>query len=135
MPSDGTHNGTERDRLSRYLRDYLAEHNESERGLARRATDPDTKLTLQHGWINQLAIGRMSRAPEIWRLRALAVAMGVPVRLLAELAAAQWLGVEVAEVAGAGTDWVAVSLPAGLSPKERERFVAMAEDIARHFGK
>lgn len=136
MPSSGgTPGAEETGRLSRFIRDHLAEHDTSERALARRAIDPDTGLTLQHGWINQLAMGRVSRAPELWRLRALAVAMGVPAARLAELAAAQWLGVDVAEVGTDDGGWVAVTVPSGLSPEERERFVRMAEDMARHLAK
>lgn len=135
MPtSGGTHGKT--DQLSAFVRTYLAEHDESERALARRAVDPMTGLTLQHTWINSLAHGTMSRAPELWRLRALAAGMNVPVQMLAELAAAQWLGVEVAEFSvGGGKDWVAVSVPEGLSPEERARFIRMVEDIARHMTK
>ncbi|MGW3346758.1 hypothetical protein ACWDA3_25895 [Nonomuraea rubra] len=134
MPTSGGTPGSTDDAasLSTFIRDYLAERDESERALARRAIDPETGFTLQHGWINQLVMGRVSRAPELWRLRALAVAMGVPAEMLAELAAAQWLGVDVARVRTGGGDWVAVSVPPGLSPEERERFVRMAEDIARH---
>jgi hypothetical protein len=136
MPSSGgTPGDADAGRLSRFIRDYLAERDTSERALARRAVDPDTGLTLQHGWINQLAMGRVSRAPELWRLRALAVAMGVPAARLAELAAAQWLGVDVAEVGTDDGGWVAVTVPPGLSPEERERFVRMAEDMARHLAK
>lgn len=133
MPSSGGTPGTaETDRLSRFLRDYLAEHDESERALSRRAVDPETGLTLQHGWINQLAMGRVSRAPELWRIRALAAAMGVPAARLAELAAAQWLGVDVAQIGTGDGGWVAITVPPDLSAEERERFVRMAEDIARH---
>lgn len=132
-PSGGTHGDTDQNRLSQYVRAYLDEHNESIRTLAARAVDPETGFALQHGYISSLVKTQVAKAPEIWRLRALAAAMKVPARMLAELAAMQWLGVEVAEVGG--EDWVAVTLPAGLSEEERQRFIAMAEDIARHFGK
>lgn len=134
--SGGTPGNAEQNRpLSRFIRDYLIEHDESERKLAGRAIDPDTGLKLQHGWINALALGNVSRAPELWRLRALAAAMGMPAARLAELAAAQWLGVDVAQVPAGDGGWVAVTVPAGLSPEERDRFVRMAEDMARHLAK
>ncbi|NJP93953.1 hypothetical protein HCN51_31715 [Nonomuraea sp. FMUSA5-5] len=120
------------ERLSDFVRDYLREHEESERGLALRATDPETGFSLQHGWINQLVKGRVSRAPELWRLRALAAAMSVPTAMLAEMAAAQWLGVEVAEIRVGKEEWVAVSVPPDMTPAERARFIRMANDIARH---
>ncbi|WP_219466925.1 hypothetical protein [Nonomuraea rhizosphaerae] len=135
MPTSGGTPGTaerERDQLSRAIRDYLAEHGESERALARRAIDPETQFALQHGWINQLAMGRVSRAPELWRLRALAAGMGVQLSVLAELAAAQWLGVDVARVMAKDGSWVAVSVPEGLSAEGRDRFVRMVEEWARH---
>lgn len=134
-PSGGTPGSAAEDRLSAFIRQYLDEHDESERALARRAMDPTTGLTLQHGWINQLVLGRVTRAPELWRLRALAVAMGVPAERLARFAAIQWLGVDVAEVDGADGEKVAISVPPDLSPEDRERFIRMAEDIARHLTK
>ncbi|PZG20576.1 hypothetical protein [Nonomuraea aridisoli] len=130
MPTSGGAPGN--DRLSAFVRDYLQEHDESERGLAARAIDPETGLTLQHGWINQLKKGRVPRAPELWRLRALAVAMETPVAALAQMAAAQWLGVEVADVQTGEEERVSVTVPKGMTPAERERFIRMAEDIARH---
>lgn len=131
MPtSGGTHGGA--DQLSTYIRDFLAEHDLSERQLADRSKDPETGFGLNNGYINSLIRGRASKAPELWRLRALAAGMRVPASLLAKLAAAQWLGVEVAEIATGEADWVAVSIPEDMSPEERERFVRMAEDIARH---
>ncbi|MFI6819215.1 4-oxalocrotonate tautomerase family protein [Nonomuraea sp. NPDC050328] len=134
-PSGGTPGSADRDDLSRYVRDYLAEHNESERALARRSRDPQTGLSLVHTWINSLVLG-ITPAPSLWRLRALAAGMGVPTRLLAELAAAQWLGVEVMEAATSNDeDWVTVTVPKGLTPEEKERFVRMVEEMARHMGK
>jgi hypothetical protein len=140
MPtSGGTHGSADRDQLTltRYVRDYLAERGESERALARRAVDPETGLALNHGWINQLAQGQVNRAPELWRIRALAAGMRAPAQFLASLAAAQWLGVEVVETPGGreGEEWVTVTVPPGLSPEERDRFVRMVEDIARHLHK
>ncbi|MDH2425727.1 hypothetical protein [Sphaerisporangium sp. TRM90804] len=131
MPTRGGTPGTADDQLSRFVRDYLAEHGESERALAERAVDPQTGFSLQHGWINQLAKGRVSRAPELWRLRALGVAMSVAPRVLAELAAAQWLGVEVARLKDAPDgSWEAVPIPQGLSEKERANFVRIVEEVA-----
>lgn len=133
MPtSGGTHGSTPADRLSIFVRDWLAEHDESTRGLADKAVDPKTGFQLQHGWIASLARGRVPRAPDLWRLRALAAGMGVPVRLLAELAAAEWLGLEVAEVPVGSDSAVVVTVPEGLSEEERARFRRMAEDLARH---
>ncbi|MEV0306456.1 hypothetical protein [Nonomuraea fuscirosea] len=121
------------DRLSAFVRDYLREHQESERRLADRAIDPETGLTLQHGWVNALKNGRVPRAPELWRLRALAVAMSVPASKLAEMAAAQWLGVEVVDVEINQDEQVAVTVPKGMPPAERARFMRMVQEMARHW--
>ncbi|WP_347601402.1 hypothetical protein [Acrocarpospora sp. B8E8] len=59
--------------------------------------------------------------------------MGVSVRLLAELAASQWLGVETGSHEIDDRTQVTVSVPGELSDEERERFVRIAEDMARHF--
>ncbi len=133
MPaSGGTHGTTEH--LSTYLRQWMAERDESERGLARRARDPETGLALRHGWINQLVLGQVTRAPELWRLRALAVAIGVPVRKLAELAAAQYLGIATAEITVSEEETIVVSVPPGITQEDRERLVRIVEDVARHMG-
>lgn len=117
--------------LSRYVRNYLDRTGESERGLARRSRDPISEVTVRHGWLNELLNGTIERAPELRRLRALAVGMGVPVRTLAALAAKQWLEVDV--VAAEGDDTVeTITVPAGLTPEQRAKFRRMVEDMARH---
>lgn len=102
------------------------------RDFAEKCHDHQSDRSLVHSWIDQLAHGRMARAPELWRLRALSAGMGVPAQRLAELAAVQWLGVEVAEVAAGEGSWVAVTVPDGLTPEARARFIRMAEDMAHH---
>lgn len=129
--------GGERDHLTRYVKDYLARTGESARGLARRSRDPVTTISLRHGWINEIVNGERELPPDLPRLRALAAGMGVPVEVVAELAAAQWLGVDVAQVAPGGDGGetrVTVTVPPGLTPEERARFVRVAEDLAKHFG-
>ncbi|MCW2878004.1 MAG: hypothetical protein JWQ95_2104 [Sphaerisporangium sp.] len=135
MPTrGGTPGSADSDQLSRFVRDYLAAHDIKVRALARRAIDPETGFELQHGWINELAAGRVSRAPELWRLRALAAAMGARPRILAELAAAQWLGVQVAEVSRDDGKKIGVSIPENLPPEKVDEFIRIAEDIARQMG-
>jgi hypothetical protein len=138
-PDSDDHVG--RDHLTRYVKEYIDQRRpkESERSLAQRCIDPVTTLRLRHGWINDLVNGTIDRAPELRRLRALAAGMDVPVRLVVELAAAQWLELDVTEVqiaeAPAGDEsWVAVTVPQNLTPEERQRFVRMAEDMAKHMG-
>lgn len=134
MPSSGaTRAGADEpnDHLSRFVRDWLQQHGETERGLAKRTVDPETKQTLQHGWINTLASNRVPRAPELWRLRALAVGMRVPAKRLAQLSGKQWLELEVAEIAVTSRDTVVVTVPADLTDEERAKFIRMAEGMAR----
>lgn len=119
------------DQLSTYVRDYMAAHDMSERQLALKAVDPVSGQRVLHTWLNSLLLGTMVRAPELWRLRALAVAMGVPEKRLAELAAAQWLGVQVAHVETSSGQQVTITVPKGLTGEARARFILMAEDIAR----
>jgi hypothetical protein len=119
--------------LSVYVGQYLANTGDSERSLAARSKDPETGLPVLHGWINTLVNGQMSRAPEMWRLRALAAGMGVPPRVLARLAAAQWLEVEVTEHALTDDASVIVSVPGDLTEEERRKLIRMAEGLAREF--
>lgn len=130
LESGGTP-GSAKGPLSTRVAEYLAATGDSERALAARCQDPDTGLKVLHGWINTLVNGDMSRAPEMWRLRALAAGMAVPARVLATLAAAQWLEVEVAEHALSAESSVIVSVPGDLTEEERRRLVRMAESLAR----
>ncbi|GAA0853210.1 hypothetical protein GCM10009525_82300 [Streptosporangium amethystogenes subsp. fukuiense] len=118
--------------LSRLVRACRDEAGLSLREFADKCIDPQSDRGLLHNWIGELEHGRLPRAPEMWRLRALAAGMGVPVQQLAELSAKQWLGVDVAEIVTGERSWVAVTVPEGLTPEERARFVRLAEDLARH---
>lgn len=119
--------------LSRLVRQHLDETGLSLRELAEKCHEPQGDRTLVHTWIDQLVHGRMARAPELWRLRALAVGMGVPVHVLTELAAAQWLGVDVAEVAAGEESKVLVTVPESMTLEKRARFVRIVEDLARQW--
>lgn len=132
-------NGAEsrgRDHLTRFVRDYLARTGDSVRALARRSRDPQSGITLKHGWLNEIVNNERELPPDLRRLRALAAGMSVPEARLAELAAAQWLGVDVTrvDVAAERVDGVFVTTPRPLSAEERERLTLIVQDIARHFG-
>lgn len=118
--------------LSRLVKEHLESSGQSLREFAEKCHEPQGDRTLVHSWIDQLVHGRMARAPELWRLRALAAGMGVPLQALTELAAVQWLGVEVAELVTMQRDRVVVTVPEDMSPEKRARFVKAAEDLARH---
>lgn len=123
--------GHDRDHLTRYVKDYLARTGESVRALARRSRDPVSQIALKHGWLNEIVNNERELPPDLRRLRALAAGMGVPVETLAELAAAQWLGVQVTR-ADAEDYGVFVTTDRPLSDEERERFIRIAKGIAKH---
>lgn len=131
MPQSGGTPGSTKP-LSQRVKKHLDETGLSLRDFAEKCRDPQSDRALVYSWIDSLVHGRMTRAPEMWRLRALAAGMGVPAQWLAELSAAQWLGVDVAEVEAGERSWVAVTVPPGLTPEARARFIRAAEDLARH---
>jgi hypothetical protein len=87
-----------RDDLSRFLRDRMHEGGLSYRHLSAECVDPQTTMRLGFQWIERLAASRLCRAPEPWRLRALAAGLCVPAEVVQHLAARQWLGYEPAQV-------------------------------------
>ena len=132
MPSGGP--GGQRDDLTRYVADYMTRTGQSVRELARRARDPESGIRPSHGWLQDIVNGHMDRAPDLRRLRALAVAMGEPVETLARLSAAQWLNVDVIQVeADESGDWVGVPVKPGTPEEERERIRRMMADLVRHW--
>lgn len=130
--SGGTRGAPDSTALTSYVKAYLEKTGESERGLARRARDPETGIGVSHGWIGDIVDGSMDRAPDLRRLRALAAGMGVDVGVLTRLAAAQWLGIPVEEVQTPEGDVVIVTVPPGLSQEERKKFRRMVEEMAKH---
>ncbi|MEV6450963.1 XRE family transcriptional regulator [Streptomyces anulatus] len=103
------------------------------RAVAERAVDPEvpgggplwTKGTLEN-----LANGKPIKAPGPAQLRALAVALEVPVRLLQDAAAAQWFGVETITVQGDEGDLetrLLVRRYQAMSPEDRRRLQIIAE--------
>ncbi|MGV9536600.1 hypothetical protein ACWEU6_36125 [Streptosporangium sandarakinum] len=97
--------------------------------LARRSVDPDTGEELLPQWIRHLAENRVPRSPELWRYRALAAGMGVDVEKIKRLAAAQWIGVELAEVDQG--EWITVPMPPELSEEDRQVVLETAITAAR----
>ncbi|MFD4745008.1 XRE family transcriptional regulator [Streptomyces rubiginosohelvolus] len=113
------------------VRRRMAELRLGLRAVAERAVDPDrpeegslwTKGTLEN-----LANGRAIKAPGPGQLRALAVALEVPLRSLQDAAAAQWFGMETV-TAGEGDleTRLLVRRYQAMSPEDRRRLQIIAE--------
>lgn len=135
MPESGRTpgNAAEPEPLTEYVKDFLARTGMSERALADRSKDPITEQGLRHGWINELVRGRLDQAPKQFRLRALAAGMGASEKMIAEMAAVQWLGVQVAELPEGKDGIVTVTMPPEAPVAERERFRRTIEAVAEQF--
>jgi len=112
-------------------------------GLAR---DPETGQRILPDWLYKLLDDRLTdKAPERWRLRALAAGMASSEsgsvdpaeyrkqhQVVKRLTAAQWLDLdEVLEVPASDGTIVTVSVPADLPEEDRERIRKWAEQMAR----
>lgn len=146
LPSDEI--GPERHApLSMYVQAYMEREGLSARQFTTRAVDPEgdnQRLLVQ--WVLHLADNQLSRkAPELWRLRALAAAMATEpdaglnreryrreLDTIKKLAAAQWFEMtEVMEVPVSDGSVVTVSVPPSLSDEDREKIRRWAEQMAR----
>ncbi|MEV0968472.1 hypothetical protein [Microtetraspora glauca] len=116
-----------------YLQRKKAQEGDSLRALAKRCVDPETGFDLKRPWLSMLAEGDMNRAPELWRLRALAAGMSAPLQQLQLMAAQQWLGfsAETVDVQVGSGDHVIVPVPPGLTAADRAKVVRWAEQWAR----
>lgn len=138
-------NGTTSARpLSDHIRAFMERSDLSARQLARQSLDPETGQSLNHTYVSALAGGEVPRAPELWRLRALAAGMaeatdttneGEYRRRFDELkrfAAAEWLDLgDVLQVPTGEGSWVTVSVPPGLSEEARRDVIKWAEGMAK----
>jgi len=146
LPSDAI--GHERHApLSMYVQAYMEREGLSARQFAARAVDPEgdnQRLLVQ--WVLYLADNQLSRkAPELWRLRALAAAMATDpdtgldreryrreLDTVKKLAAAQWFEMtEVLDVPVSDGSIVTVSVPPSLSDEDREKIRRWAEQMAK----
>lgn len=111
------------------MRGWLGLNDVTARELARRSVDSRTEQKIHNSWMHELLQGTIARTPELWRIRALSAAMGVPERELAVLAAAQWLGLD-SVAAPSAEHGECVPVPVGLSAQQRERFLRVVTDLA-----
>lgn len=132
--------------LSSYVGAFLAREGLSARQFALRGVDPEgngNRLLVQ--WVIHLIDDQLSRkAPEMWRLRALAAAMafrpdsGVDrgrynqeLQVIKRLTAAQWLEMTALEVEAGDGSIVTISVPPDLSEEKRQQIREWAEQMAR----
>ena len=130
--------------LSDYIREYMQREEISANKLAARCKDPETGQRILVQWLLNLASARITdRAPELWRLRALAAGLSTTdagldraryreqVEVMKRLTAAQWLQMEVLEAKDGDGSVITISVPPDLSPAARERLRQWAEQMAR----
>lgn len=146
MPPRDTMNGNPgRTPLSDYVRAYMARQGLSHNQLAKRGRDPESGNRILVQWLLDMVNGEVARAPELWRLRALAAALATreggsvdlesfrrELGIIKKLAAAQWFDMpEVLEVQTADGSIITVSVPPDLPEDKREKVREWAEDMAR----
>lgn len=134
----------DRSLLGDYIQTHVDHyHGGSRNAFVRRARDPETGESLHNQWVIDLIGGKVARAPEQWRLRALAEAMASSgdtgskaeryrqhLGAIRRLAAAQWLGFQ--ELLERVDGSVAMfGVPVGLSEEKRLMVVRWAEMMAR----
>lgn len=122
--------------LSDLVRRRRAELGIGQRDLAARCIDPETGQALvSFAWISKIERGLSTvDAPKLPTLRALAAGLSVPLRVVQQAAAAQFMGVEPNEDAIWSQDHsarVVVARMSELSAEDREQLAAMVELFTR----
>lgn len=133
--------------LSDYVKAYMDREEVSANRLAARSRDPETGQRLLVQWLINLANAQLTdKAPELWRLRALAAGMATAeiggldrgrfreqLDIAKKLTAAQWLEIEmtVLEVETSDGSIVTISVPPSLSEEKRREIRELAERMAR----
>lgn len=144
MPPRDIEDTTSEHPLSDYVRTYLNRTGLSRRQFAEQCRDPETGQHLNHTYVGDLVTMRVPRAPEMWRLRALAA--GTPTDAISDgvddyrrrldalkrMAGIQWLDLgDVLRVDTGGGTWVTVTVPPHWSERRRQKLIRMAEHFAR----
>lgn len=93
-----------------------------------RSVDAETGERLSPGYLNDLARGRVIRAPEPWQLRALAAMLRMPLTIIQAAAADQYLNYVAESVQSLdGDTQIIVAYAAGLSEEERRKLRRMVQ--------
>lgn len=113
------------------VRQRRAELNISVRTLAARSVDPETGTQAKFGWISKVERGESTDAPSAATLRALSAGLSLPVRVLQEAAAAQYLDMESFIWSQDRTTRVLAARIEEMSDEERRQLAEIAETFAR----
>lgn len=114
------------------VRDRRAELAVSLRKLAEQSVDPDSdSRPVKFGWLSKLERGEPTEAPSPAVLRALHVGLSVPLRVLQEAAAAQYLEMESFIWSQDRTTRVLAAHIEEMSEEERQQLADIAEAFAR----
>jgi transcriptional regulator with XRE-family HTH domain len=118
--------------LADLVRTRRAEKGLSLRAMAELCIDPETGEQLaKYSWIDRLEKGQPVVPPQLPQLTAMAAALDLPVRLLKEAAAAQFMGVETGEWSADGTVRAVAAHMEEMTPAERKELALIAEMFAR----
>jgi len=117
--------------FSDLVRDRRAELGISLRELESRALDPETGEQARFGWISKVEKRRPVDAPAPAVLRALAAGLGLPLRVLQEAAAAQFLDMAATVWSDDRTTRVLAARIEEMTAEERQQLADIAETFAR----
>jgi len=95
------------------------------------SVDPDTGTQAKFGWISKLERGANTDAPSPAILRALAAGLSLPLRVLQEAAAAQYLDMKSFIWSQDRTTRVLAAHIEEMSDEERQQLADIAETFAR----
>jgi transcriptional regulator with XRE-family HTH domain len=113
------------------VRDRRAELGISLRELEARAVDPETGEQAKFGWISKVEKGRSVDAPPPALLRGLALGLSLPLRVLQEAAAAQFLDMTAYVWSEDRTTRVLAAHIEEMTDEERQQLADIAETFAR----
>lgn len=114
------------------VRQRRAELNISVRKLAEQSVDPETgERPFKFGWISKLERGENTEAPSEAALRALHVGLSLPLRVVQEAAAAQYLGMRSFLWSQDRTTRVLAARIEEMTDEERRQLADIAETFAR----
>ncbi|MFF7130051.1 helix-turn-helix domain-containing protein [Streptomyces sp. NPDC008240] len=114
------------------VRQRRAELGLSVRALADQSVDPETgEQPFKFGWVSKLERGGSTDAPSASALRALSAGLSLPLRVLQEAAAAQYLDMESFVWSQDRTTRVLAAHIEEMSDEERAQLADIAESFAR----
>ncbi|GAA2351626.1 XRE family transcriptional regulator [Streptomyces carpaticus] len=117
---------TPRMHLADLVRERRTELRLSLARLEERTVDPESGQTLPHSWVHRLEKGDVGVAPEVWRLRALAAGLKLPLARVQEAAAAQFFGVD-SLWSNEGNLRALVEHAERLTPEQQQQLIRIAE--------